>query len=60
MGSKDLGRGLTRMDADFFFYLRESVLVNRIMNTELGKFHRRDAEDAEFSDYFSALSAPRR
>ena len=38
----------------------KSVLVNRIMNTELGEFHRRDTEDAEFSDYFSALSAPRR
>ena len=30
------------------------------MNTEIGEFHRRDAEGAEFSDYFSALSAPLR
>jgi len=37
-----------------FFY--DFVLVNRIMNTELGEFHRGDAEGAEFSDYFSALS----
>ena len=38
---------------------------HRIMNTEIGELHRRErrkrrAEDAEFSAYFSALSAPLR
>ena len=37
----------------------KSVLVNRVMNTEIGEFHRKDAEDAEFSNYFSALFARR-